>query len=261
MKTIDIAEGKYSTAQMDNFYQKLAKGIIKPSGIMNYMQHFFIAERCKEKVSVLDVCCGRTLLLPLLNKYAPKIAKYVGIDISLVNLKEAKAKIKLDELKMNFPIELIHGDVTQLTKYVDDKYDVVSYTSALEHLDKKDGILSLQEVSKVLDDNGLLYLSTPNTPNIGQNSKQYSVHIFEWEKNELTNTLLNLGLKPIKYIGLLPPEDEILIRAIKSKFGKLGYDWFLDMKKKVPYPFLAPVLAASFPIVAKELLFICRKET
>ena len=40
-------------------------------------------------MNVLDVCCGRSLMLPLLRYYAKDIASYTGVDISKANIKEA----------------------------------------------------------------------------------------------------------------------------------------------------------------------------
>ena len=81
---------KYSTYQMDNFYYMLSKGIVKSSGIMNYIQHVYIAERCFEGSHVLDMCCGRGLMIPALKWHSTNIAKYIGIDISKLNLLEAE---------------------------------------------------------------------------------------------------------------------------------------------------------------------------
>jgi hypothetical protein len=38
--------GPYSINQMDDFYAALAVGQVKPTGIMNYIQHPYVAERC-----------------------------------------------------------------------------------------------------------------------------------------------------------------------------------------------------------------------
>ena len=43
----------------------------------------------KKGMNVLDVCCGRSLMLPLLRYYAKDIASYTGVDISKANIKEA----------------------------------------------------------------------------------------------------------------------------------------------------------------------------
>ena len=44
----------------------------------------------KKGANVLDVCCGRGLLLPLMRYYASDVAKYVGVDIHEANINEQK---------------------------------------------------------------------------------------------------------------------------------------------------------------------------
>jgi len=250
----------YSSSQMDNFYETLADAVVKPSGVMNYIQHLFIAQRCPKGASVLDVCCGRALLIPLLKRYAPEIAHYVGIDISPANLEEARDLIhQRGGGAPQFPCSLVQGDVTQLSGFVKTKFDVAVYTSALEHVDRESGIISLNQVSKVLTENGTLFLSTPRTSGATPRKLQYKVHVYEWDRDELKEVLKENGLKIVECIGLLPPPDAILESTIKSKFGTSGVAWFEEMRDRVPYAFLAPVMAACFPSVAKELLYVCRK--
>ena len=56
--------GPYSVNQMDDFYVALARGEVKATGIMNYLQRLFIAERVRPGDRIVDVCCGRGLQLP-----------------------------------------------------------------------------------------------------------------------------------------------------------------------------------------------------
>ena len=65
---------------------------MKPTGIMNYIQRLFIAERCGPGARVIDVCCGRGLQLPVLYRYAPHIACYLGLDITQAHLDEARGQ-------------------------------------------------------------------------------------------------------------------------------------------------------------------------
>jgi ubiquinone/menaquinone biosynthesis C-methylase UbiE len=251
----------YSTSQMDNFYKALASGIVKPSGVMNYIQHLFIAERCPKGASILDLCCGRALMVPLLKRYTHNVTQYVGIDISFVNLNEAKEVIHKDDGSApQFPCSFIRGDVTQLPIKFNTKFDIIVYTSSLEHLDRESGIISLRRVSQILSENGTLYLSTPRTTSDPSYELQYKVHVYEWDRKELEKILNESGLKVVKCIGLLPPPVEILQRVIEERWGEAGAAWFQEMQEIVPHAFLSPVMAACFPSVAIELLYICRQE-
>ena len=250
----------YSMFQMDNFYNALATGEVKPSGVMNYIQHLFIVERCSPNASVLDACCGRALLVPLLKKYAPHIAQYIGVDISSLNLAEAQEVIRHgDGCAPPFPCSFIQADIARIPPEFDAKFDVIAYTSALEHLDRESGIASIHEVVRKLSRNGTLYLTTPRTDGDLPRKLQYKVHVYEWDREELEEVLNESGLKILDCIGLLPPPDEILRQAIYEKFGAAGFAWFHEMRKKVPHAFLASVMASSFPDVATELLYVCQR--
>jgi len=250
----------YSTSQMDNFYETLASGIAKPSGVMNYIQHLFVAERCYPGASVLDVCCGRALMIPLLKQYASHITKYVGVDISSSNLSDAQKAIhQMDDGTSEFSSYLLQGDVTDLSFLRPMQFDVVVYLSALEHLEKEAGSLSLHQVSRMLSQKGTLYLSTPNTPSKSPRKLQYKVHVYEWSFDEIRMILNDLGLAVVQCIGLLPPPEEVLFELIVKKYGSDGGKWFRDMRSSLPNSFLAPIVASSFPESAREIMLICRK--
>ncbi|MEO6890601.1 MAG: class I SAM-dependent methyltransferase [Ktedonobacteraceae bacterium] len=250
----------YSTAQMDNFYAALARGIVKPTGIMNYLQHLFIAERCPAGASVLDVCCGRGLQVPLLTRYAPTIDQYVGVDISQANLDEAQEVIwYADGHLPPFPCEFIRGDACFLASFLHRHFDVVIYTSALEHLEREAGAASLEQVTRLLADGGTLYLSTPRTEGPPPRTLQHRVHIYEWGKAEVEGVLKQCHLTITACYGLLPPADALLADAIVARFGDGAGAWFQQMQQGVPHAFLAPIVATAFPEVATELLYVCQK--
>lgn len=245
----------YSTSQMDNFYQALAEGKVKTSGIMNYIQHLFVAQHVQGGLHLLEACCGRGLLIPLLKNYS-SCSSYTGIDISSKNLDEARKNVAL--IMPPFEVNLIEGDITKASEYVQSHFDVIVYTSSIEHMNKPDGLRSLRELFSVLKDTGIMFLSTPNTPN--QDPLQHKVHVYEWSQAELENALINIGFVINDTIGLLPPEIDFTISSAKLKYGDAASKLLTDLAKKVPLEFLYPVIAASFPESAKEILYICSKK-
>lgn len=126
--------GPYSANQMDDFYEALHRGEAKPTGIMNLLQHLLIAEHCPEGATVLDVCCGRGLALPLLHRYAPQIFRYIGLDISPENISEAHKMLERCRAVYGeqFGVEFVHCDVSE--PFAVPQVDLAIYTSALEHL-------------------------------------------------------------------------------------------------------------------------------
>jgi SAM-dependent methyltransferase len=252
----------YSTSQMDDFYASLGCGIVKSSGVMNYLQHLFIVQRAASPVghSVLDVCCGRGLLVPLLARYAPAISGYLGIDISKQNLDEASAVLKRLDGQLPFACRFVQADATNLSSTLRAKFTIISYTSAIEHMPKAEALLSLREIVSLLASHGRLYLSTPRTIRTPTSRLQYRVHIYEWDLPEMEEALDSCGLEVLEVVGLLPPSDDVLEAAILAQFGEGAVRWYRAMSLTVPVPFLAPVVASALPEVAKELMFVCKRK-
>jgi hypothetical protein len=75
--------------------------------------------------------------------------------------------------------------------------------------------------------------------------------------SEMEEALDSCGLQVLESVGLLPPGDDILEGAILTQFGEGAASWYRAMCAAVPGPFLAPVVAAALPHVAKELMFVC----
>ncbi|HTJ68155.1 MAG TPA: class I SAM-dependent methyltransferase [Actinospica sp.] len=253
--------GKYSTNQMDDFYAALARGEAKPSGLMNLMQHLIVAEKCEPETRVLDVCCGRGLALPLLRRYAPEIAGYVGLDISSVNLAEARERI--EDLRATygdlFPVHLEECDVAEPWPDVAGPFDIAIYTSALEHLPFELGAQSLRSTAAALVPGGVLYLSTPQAFGPSPRPLQYRVHVYEWSREEVEQVVTDAGLIVEDVIGLLPPETELVGTALADRFGEGAAAWYWHLADRIPKALLDTVSAAAVPDVATELLFVCRR--
>jgi SAM-dependent methyltransferase len=252
--------GPYSTNQMDDFYAALAVGEAKPSGLMNLMQHLIAAEQCAEGANVLDVCCGRGLALPLLHRYAPKIGRYVGLDISSANLSEARSRLTelRKEYGVSFPVEFVECDVSgpwpQLLPF-----DVAIYTSALEHLPYERGVQSLDATAASLAPSGVLYLSTPQAFGPPPRPLQYRVHVYEWSREEVVRAAEDAGLVVDDVMGLLPPEPDEVAAELAERYGAGAVDWYRHLAARVPKALLDTVSSVSVPDRATELLFVCRR--
>lgn len=252
--------GPYSTNQMDDFYQALHRGEAKPTGIMNLLQHLLIAEHCPQGATVLDVCCGRGLALPLLHRYAPQIARYIGLDISPENIDEAHTMLERCRAVYGepFPVEFVHCDVSEPFTAAD--ADIAIYTSALEHLPGPLGAASLRHTADALRPGGMLYLSTPATEGDPPRALQHRVHVYEWSRQETLDALEAVGLAVEHEIGLLPPDQpETLAAALASRYGNSAAAWYYDLALRVPAALLGTIAATCAPQAATEILYIARK--
>lgn len=248
----------YSRAQMDHFYRAFAIGNIKPTSVMNYLQHLVIAHHCHPGDWVLDICCGRALQIPLLKQLAPNLGGYIGMDIAQENLHEATELLLAgDGCPPAFPYELVQGDVTTDLVALHRRFDVVIYTSALEHMEKDAGIASLFQVAQVLSPQGRFFLSTPRTRGTPPRKLQHRVHVYEWDREELEAELQRLGFLILGCYGLLSPDQEIVSTALLERFGPGTLAWFELLQAFVPQPFLNPLCAVALPEVATELFYVC----
>jgi SAM-dependent methyltransferase len=253
--------GPYSVNQMDDFYAALSCGEVKPTGIMNYVQRLFIAERCPAGAAVVDVCCGRGLQLPVLIRYAPHVGRYVGLDISPHNLDEAWHRIADLEHSMGrcFPIELIECDVARQWPELA-PFDVAVYTSALEHLPREQALASLRNTCAALRPGGVMFLSTPNTPGPAPRPLQHRVHVYEWNSDELLPVLVDCGFAVQDIVGLLAPVSADISEIISSVYGPAAARWYERMRQVVPAPFLGPAVASALPGYAAEVMYVCTRE-
>lgn len=253
--------GPYSINQMDDFYDALAHGQVKSSGIMNYVQRLYIAQRCPPGARLVDVCCGRGLQLPVLYRYATHVQSYVGLDIAPANLAEAAERTALLDRRYAgrpFDVTLTECDVAAPWPDVG-PFDVAVYTSALEHLPAQAGVASLRHVASALADGGRLYLSTPNTLGEQPRPLQYGVHVHEWNSTELSPVLHDAGLHVEEIIGLLPPKPDEVAVALAAQFGRGAAGWYERLRQILPEAFLDTVAAAAIPDVAAELLYVCTR--
>lgn len=258
-----------TTYQMRNFYAQFKDGFFSNLDVMNYIQHLRAAQMCRRGDVVLDVCCGRSLMLPLLRYYAKDIAKYVGVDIELSNIREAmrgasrslstKGGLREDELADYYPFEVEWRlcDVAEMGRVVEhDSVDFVIYTSALEHMHPDHGLASLHECHKAMRSGARMLLSCPNTPGNGYET-QYRAHVYEWGYDELKNALAQVGFRVVQEVGLVMKGrkmDEFYLAQPEPV-----RDLYKAMRAYVPTAFLSALMAVPHPEEADEILFICEK--
>ncbi len=252
-----------TTYQMRNFYAQFRDGFFTNLDVMNYIQHLVAVRMMKKGNTILDVCCGRGLLLPLMRYHAKDIKKYIGVDIEPKNL-TARTKHICNNKEINpeefypFETEWIISNVADMGDKISDEIDLIIYTSSIEHMQKADGERSLAECSKVLRLGGKLFLSCPNTPE-GQDGfdVQYKAHVYEWKLSELRESLKASGFIVEEEYGLIGNIRDF--NLIMEQSPDILKEFFKPILKYFPREFLSTFLFAGWPELAKEVLLICRK--
>ena len=260
-----------TTYQMRNFYKQMADGFFSSLDVMNYIQHHFCVLRMKQGYRVLDVCCGRGLLLPMIRWYRKDIAEYVGVDISESNLGEQKRfsgckKLSDDttskeHYKNYYPFKITHLNcsVETMDEHLDAaSFNTIVYTSAIEHMQKDVGFKSLENCYKLLKSNGEMIISTPNTiEKKNPYDTQYAAHLYEWDLEELSQALESIGFTIHKIFGLVGKvrDFEAFINRLDEETRRRYY----ALKEYLPSEWLMSFFPILYPKAAAEVLLVCGK--
>lgn len=167
--------------------------------------------------SVMDIACGTGYGLGLLKNEACFVT---GVDVDI----EA---VKLARKESNNKASVLLGDGTRLP-FKDESFDVITSFETLEHLHQRS--LFLSELKRVLKNDGLLILSTPNAnytqPVDGKPGNPF--HIFEYTPEELKAEIEEY-FKLEKFLGQ-ELSDEIEIPPFEDAQMMLSKDFATQTK-------------------------------
>jgi len=264
----DPSEVYCTTYQMRNFYAQFADGFFSSLDVMNYIQHHAAVLKAKKGWRVLDVCCGRGLLLPLFRYYRSNIAEYVGVDISQNNINEQLRKSgvkKIDDIEEYYPFKVTHivDSVEEMDQHLkDESFDFIIYTSAIEHMQKEAGYTSLENCYKALKPGHQMFLSCPNTTDKKDPyDTQYAAHVYEWDVYELREALGEIGFELVDEYGLVAKvrDFEKWLDDVEGSHRRLAKRQYLKLKKYLPTQWLMAFISILYPEAAAEILMIVEK--
>jgi O-antigen biosynthesis protein len=143
-----------------------------------YDEHIIRYELAKDFVKnkeVLDIACGTGYGSDMLAAAGAK--RLIGMDIDKIAVQTASQKYRRENL------EFRQGKAEKL-ELADRSMDIVTSFETIEHLEEPKKYLS--EIKRVLKDEGLLIISTPNKK-VFQEQNPY--HLHEYEREELEKLL------------------------------------------------------------------------
>ncbi|MBE5953115.1 MAG: glycosyltransferase [Lachnospiraceae bacterium] len=147
--------------------------------IEHYQRYESIVEIVRDKV-VVDAACGEGYGTSILGKTAKSV---VGIDISEEAVERAKREYETDNVKYQV------GDISKLD-LEDSSIDVFVSFETIEHVNKELQKKFVSEVSRVLKDDGVFVISSPNkaiySDFFGYNNE---FHVCEMYKDEFVELL------------------------------------------------------------------------
>lgn len=248
-----------TTYQMRNFYQQFHDGFFTALDVMNYIQHHTVVRMVKKGERVLDMCCGRGLLLPMLRYYAKEIESYTGIDIQPSNATFRTKRVN-DNKPISgdyypFRVSYVEGNVAEMTtKFKKAFFSFIVYTSSIEHMHPDLGLKSLYEAREVAQHGAILYLSCPNTPEDQDGyDTQYAAHVYEWKRSEIEAGLKESGWDLADVYGIYMKSEALHKCLDKRPNLRQMYE---RQRTYIPNDWLVPSYAALFPEESSELAYI-----
>lgn len=261
-----------TTYQMRNFFKQMRDGWISHLTVMNYIQHVAASDASPESGTVLDACCGRSLMRPLLRYRAKEIDRYIGIDIEASNITPPDVRVTdgkpIEEIQNTpdtpeeyFPFEVEYhiGDIADVGEMLpENSVDFVIYTSSIEHMHREHGERSLIGLGDVMKPGAKLFLSCPNTPEDQDGyDVRYQAHVYEWKLSELRSVLDMVGFEIREEIGLTGDLDTLREEVMGG--DDRGSYLYQQILSYVPEEFARPVLFAPYPELASEVLLIAER--
>jgi len=196
-------------AQADHICNYRSDGIAKGKGSIHSSDYYrvaFIIENTPENSYVLDVGCnGGTLGVPLINY---KNCYVKGIDI--VDELVEKAKIR--------GIFAEKGEAEDLSRYEDNKFDVVLCAEVLEHL--YDPLPAIEEAYRVLKPGGKYIVTVPSPGSDMCNGKLGDYHQQNFS-SEILNTLFNNVFEKGKVTFITIPYSDSYCKSLADNREEL----------------------------------------
>jgi len=202
---------------IDSLYLSFENKFRDPQVIKNnfhiYLEYLKNNKIGTKKMPVLDIGCGRGEWLKELKKN-----KYIafGIDNNNAMIAECK-KNKLDTIKADL--------FTYLKKQKSDSLGAVTGFQIIEHLNFRELVILIAEVSRVLKKNGIVIFETPNPESLYVASFSFYLdptHIHPIPPPTLEFLLTFQGFSEIEIIKLNPlnPKQYKLRKMFKDGFAR-----------------------------------------
>jgi len=243
-----------SKSDRDKSYQKIngdRKNIEKLKNRLNIIEKF-----SENRGKILDIGCSTGLFL--------KIARDVDWKVYGNDVDEDKIKYA----KENYGLDVQCRELME-TKFPHDYFDVVTLFDSLEHMTEP--LNTLKEISRILNQNGILLLSTPNIGGLlprltyilfartigAWEHPTPPAHLYQFSKRTIKRLLEKAGYKVIKFttepipfkytVGKL---ENSIVDALKGKIDKTTIQRsFSNPKRAIPTP-------CNFNSVSRKLVRI-----
>lgn len=220
-----------------------------------------LAKKLDRPIKILELGCGECYTMQLFYKAIIKqkdlyVKRFIGVDIDEPMLE--RVRVERAPMLKTCNGKLIAQDLTvnPLMKVKDNFFDLVICFEMLEHIKPEFVSPILEEINRIVCEDGTVLISTPNIDGAG-NHKFPKDHICEWSYDDLVEEIgRSLELVSSHGIGVniskIPKDELKKLNKIKSAiFNAYGNNSF----------FSSTVLGAFCdPAYCKNVLYVCKKE-
>lgn len=212
-------------------------------------QHNDFVRKYKTKGSILDIGCSAGFFL--------KVAKEIGWKTCGIEISDDTAQIA----RHRYGLEVLTGTIEE-TGITQGSFDVVTMWDLIEHA--RNPMKTMLNVNKVLKDEGLLFLSTPNVDGLFPKiSYKVSKIINYWQHPEPPWHLFQFSKKTIikllELTGFIPLEMAYGRGSIQYTFGSLK-SLFRSPKRLLYSIVFAPVMLFGPVVNAGDIMIIAAKK-
>ncbi len=221
-----------------------------------------LAKDLGRPIRILDLGCGeiytmRTLYKSFQVKKSDVVQRYIGVDIDDIML--GRVKEQYHSLLKAINGKLVVKDIT-IDNHIpvkDNYFDLIVWFEMIEHVKPEFIPPMFEELHRVLNPDGVLLVSTPNSK--GSNAKLPKDHVFEWDYDALVKVMEESSFRVITTRGVcinisrIPAEEKEkragLIKRVYEAFGENT-------------AFSSTVLGPFFtPRYCKNVVYTLRKDT
>lgn len=259
---MDRRNVSYTTYQMRNPFRQFHDGVATELDVHCYLQHAAAADLCRAGARVLDVCCGRGLLIPFLRYRGHAPSLYVGVDAEPGNARwkdgaDPRREAELRPDGWGFETVFVESNVDAMSRPVLARglgpFDLIVYTSAIEHMQPAAQAASLAECAALSEPGTVLYLSCPVTqPGRSGYDAQYAAHVYEPSEAELRRWLADAGWRVRARHGLCTGA-----KAFRERLSGTDLETAERLYRDLPREFALVTIAALLPESAQEIAYVC----
>lgn len=148
---------------------------------IEHVERYFCVKDLVKNQCVLDVACGEGYGSNIMAQVAKNV---IGIDIDRDTINHAKEKYSKENLKF------VEGNIADLSSIPTNSIDIVVSFETIEHVSRDIQAKFLEEIFRVLKEDGCLVMSTPDKKEYSDRYKFHNqFHVAEFYKEEFVKFL------------------------------------------------------------------------